>query len=173
MDYNYYRHNGEGYVLKKPAEYSIFNAILFGLMSLAGLVFYLAKHQTVGLVWFLVLAGIGALVYYLQRINTVCIAPSGQLIQVKRGHTVRKQYAMSEFMNFQTTRVRVNGIPTRVEVYMYFNENGKNRPLLLSAVLRKKTADRLIAETQDVLTKSISAANMAAGGTPEHKSWLN
>ena len=37
---------------------------------------------------------------------------------------------------------------------MYFNDNGKNKNILLGIVIGKKKADRLIAETGEIMGKN-------------------
>ncbi len=157
MEYKYYKYEGDGYVLQKPMGFLYFSIVVFLLLAALGLWYYLDKHASGGLLWFVCCLVFAGWPYYRQKMQVICLQTSTRLVQVKRGSVVKKQYPFSEYMNAKITRVRVNGITSQYQASIFMNDNGKNRTLLLGIVLREKIAQRLIAETEAILSEGLQS----------------
>jgi hypothetical protein len=151
MEYKFYRQEGDGYLLRSPSGLMYFSIIVFGLLAIGGLAMFFADGKVGGLIWALVCILFCGFAWYRYKARKIYFLPALQQVQVRIGDKVKKQYTFGQFMNFQKTRVRTNGITSQWHVSMYFDENGKNKNILLGMSFRQKTVDHIITETEAVM----------------------
>ncbi len=153
MEYKYYKRDGENFILKRPMGLLYVAMVLLTLTGALGILAAVATGGYGGYIWFLCCISFVAIGYYRHKFTSICIRPATRTVLVKRGSKTNQQYPFDQFLNFQKTRVKGNGITTQYHVIMYFNESGKNKGILLGAVFLQKTADRIIIETDTLIRK--------------------
>ena len=153
MDYKYYTQEGSDYVLKPPTAMLNFSMILFGIIGIFGLYYGFASNSKGGLAWGIICLLVAAFVFYRTKSRSITFQSSLKKVLVKQGNKVT-EYLFDDFLNFHTTIIRNGLITTQRQVSMYFNNNGKNKNILLGIVIGKKKADRLITETGEIMGKN-------------------
>jgi hypothetical protein len=153
MEYTFYTHTDEGYLLKAPQGiiYAIIIVMIFAFLGIMGIWFgFKAKENHSGFLWGFFFLGLAVWVFFRAKGIKICFQPEKKQILVK-GLGKIKTYPFSEFLNFQKTSVRTHGITTQWHVSAYMNENGENKKIVLGIVGSQKTADKLIDETTTLL----------------------
>lgn len=151
MEYKYFKQTPEGYEPKKTSGAMYFAVALCTAFGILFIWYAVKTGHPDGYTFSLVFFGLTALMILLQYAVRVTISPATRTVTYKtlRG---KKSYPLSEFLNFQITNVRVNGFVTRRRISMFFNDNGKNKNILLGAVMGRKSADAFVAEAQSLLS---------------------
>ena len=157
MEYKYYIQEGDEYALK-PASGPVFYLGLF-VWALGGILlcFLGYKSGSVGVY----IGGMACLLIFAWIIfrkktgrPTFYIQPAlKKVVKKKRNGDIKNEYAFDQFLNFHTLSTYTNGILTGRQVTIIFDENGKNKRYILAMVYRKKTAERVIAETTEIMGK--------------------
>lgn len=159
MEYKFYVRADEGYVLKKQTGLLIFVYGLFFLLGILGIWYAISQGKSGGYLWALVCFGFIAIGYVRRQGRGIHILPEKQIVVVKLMNK-KKEYLFKDFLNFQKTRITTNGIVTQWQVSMFFDQNGKNKNILLGTFFYgKKKANALIEETSALMKKGSSAIN--------------
>lgn len=151
MEYKYFKQTPEGYEPKKFLGAMYFAVPLCAIFGILFIWYAVKTGHSDGYMFSLIFFGLIALMILSQYAVRVTISPTTRTVIYKtlRG---KKSYPFSEFLNFQVTNVRVNGLITKRRVSMFFNDNGKNRNIMLGAVMRRKSADAFVSEAQSFLS---------------------
>src|ERR1700744_139159 len=97
MQFQFYKYDGEVYILHKPSGLLYFSLAIFGVLAIIGLL-VVAAGSPYGIIWFLLFATFGGVAYYRTLYKTVAIHPMTRMILIRHGKTVKKQYPFSSFM---------------------------------------------------------------------------
>ena len=169
MEHKFYVHSDEGYILKQQKGLSFFVYGLLLLLGALGIWYAISEGKSGGYLWALVCFVLIAFTYIRRQGRGICIVPERQIVKVKLLNK-RKEYHFKDFLNIQKTKITTNGIVTQWQVSMFFDENGKNKNILLGVfVYGKKKAEALIEETSTLMEKGKGAANQTLNGDNRYR----
>jgi len=155
MNYEHYIQEGDEYALKPRGKFVLYLWVaIFALVGIGFLVSGFRNHVTNGYTWGLAFLALSVLLFSFikKRRPTFFIQPAlNRVVTKKRSGEIKYEFSFDKFLNFHTVNTYTNGILTGRQVYIYFDDNGKNRSFILGNVYRNKSVDRLIEETSQLM----------------------
>lgn len=161
MEFKHYTKEGNSYILNNPFEkrrkiFAIAMACLIPVLPIRAIIIDPTVNLT-STIALVLLALIFGLLLYFSPSQKVSFHTEERLVKVRSKNKV-KQYAFDQFLNFQKTRRKTNGITVDWIASMIFDENNKNQQIFLNTQADEKIVNEIIAETTALLNmKSVVA----------------